>query len=164
MKLKTLLIAGMVMIPITFAAQNAQAGYGSYCKNHTKTVRVNGNIIAEYYKTCLQPDGSWVIASHSGPGGHRGGHYDDSHHGKGYNDNHHRKAKKHVKKHAKHAYKDPYYHGYRQPYRHNPYYGRRSVKHYGPGYFRKYYQPQRHHYQSIKRHNHRHTQHCGHGY
>ena len=73
MKLKTLIVAGIFMLPATFITQTAQAA--PYCKSHTKTVRVNGNIIAEHYKTCLRPDGSWVIASHSG----HGGHYDDSH-------------------------------------------------------------------------------------
>ena len=98
MQFKTLLMVGVIMIPLTLAVQPGQAGHDPYCRKFTKSVRVNGHIEARYGKICLQPDGFWQVVSH-------GGGFDDNDHHHHY----HKKKKHKIKKNRRHKeYAYPY--------------------------------------------------------
>ncbi len=135
MKIKTLLIAGALMIPVVFNPAVAKAEYGSYCRSYAKSIRIGDDVKAGYGKACLQPDGSWRVVAAGGEAHPFEGRY--------------HKMKKHNKAHKrKHVRRS--YHAY-NPYHYGHYY--KPAKHY-----KKYRKHAKHHY----RYGHQHGAHCGH--
>ncbi len=63
MSLKKFIFAAALAAPLFFSPQ-AQAG--DYCREYTRSIRVNGIQQTGYGQACLQPDGSWMIVSSRG--------------------------------------------------------------------------------------------------
>lgn len=62
--LMTGLAAGAFMAPL--AAEDAEARGDEYCREYTKSIRINGRIQSGYGQACQQRDGSWLIVSARG--------------------------------------------------------------------------------------------------
>ncbi len=151
MKFRTLLLAGVILVPATFSAQSAQAGHDEpYCREYGNSIRVGGNIEAGYGKVCWQPDGSWKVVAASGGNddrrhrdGDRDHDYDDDDDDYDDRDRGHHQGRRHY---DSYAYGWPHY-GYYPPVYYSP------VRHFPPGHFRKHHGRHGHH---------RHGPDCGH--
>lgn len=57
------ILASAFLMPFAFA-EDAEAR--EYCREYTKTIRVNGHKESGYGTACMQPDGSWMIVDSRG--------------------------------------------------------------------------------------------------
>lgn len=150
MKFRTLLLAGVILVPATLSAQSAQAGHDEpYCREYGNSIRVGGNIEAGYGKVCWQPDGSWKVVAASGGNDerrHRDGDWDRDRGRHDYDDDDRHDRHEGRRHRDRYAYDWPYY-GYYPPVYYSP------VRHFPPGHFRKHHGHRGHH---------RHGPDCGH--
>lgn len=65
--IRTILAGSALIVPLLgLGAAQAHAGRGEYCREYTKSVRINGQMQTAYGRACLQPDGDWKIVSYNG--------------------------------------------------------------------------------------------------